>query len=235
MARDLSPHWKGQQLAAKRPWLHVPIWAVSAVTALLLFGFFAVLRYLLTGGAEAAASDVLALNPPQQITIARKVFAPPPPPPPPTQAQASQLDRIRTALAPEIRAGEVSVPEPGPDWVTINVGNLVLFRSGQADVIDRFKPIADKLRSVLANEAGQVKVIGHTDNQPLSTTNRFKSNYDLSVARATNVTAILKQGSSDPSRFKVEGKGPDQPIADNKTDAGRAQNRRVEILVQRKD
>lgn len=234
-ARDLSPHWKGQQLAAKRAWLYVPIWAVSAGMALLLFGLFVVLRYLLTGGAEAAASNVLALNPPQQITIARKSFAPPPPPPAPTPTQVSQIARIRTALAPEINAGEVSVPEPGPDWVTINVGNLVLFRSGQADVIEKFKPIAEKLRFVLDRETGQVKVIGHTDNQALSATNRFKSNYDLSVARATNVTAILKNGISDPTRFKVEGKGPDQPIADNKTDAGRAQNRRVEILVQRKD
>ena len=234
-ARDLSPHWKGQQLARKRPWLNMPIWAVSGVTALLLVILFGVLRYLLTGGAEAAASEVLALDPPGQIAIARKVFAPPPPPPPPTPQQASQIARIRTALAPEIASGAVSVPEPGPDWVTINIGNPVLFRSGYADVLDKFKPLADKLRTVLDRETGPVKVIGHTDNQPLSATNRFKSNYELSVARATNVAALLKSGTADPSRFTVEGKGPDQPVADNKTDAGRSMNRRVGVLIRRKD
>lgn len=234
-ARELSPHWRGQQLVRKRPWLSVPIWAVSGVVSLLLVVLFIVLRYLLTGGAEAAASNVIALDPPRQIGIARKNFAPPPPPPAPTPTQASQLTRIRTTLAPEIAAGAVSVPEPGPDWVTINIGNLVLFRSGYADVLDKFKPLADKLRRVIESETGPVKVIGHTDNQPLSATNKFKSNYDLSVARATNVAALLKNGSADPARFAVEGKGPDQPIADNKTEAGRGINRRVEILIRRKD
>jgi type VI secretion system protein ImpK len=236
VARDLSPRWKGQSLATRKSRLRVPVWAVTALAALAMFGLYVVLRYLLTGGAEAASAATLGLNPDGPITIARKVFTPPPPPPAPTQAQVTQFQRIRSALLPEIQDGSVSVPEPtNPNWIVINVGNLLLFNSGQAVVLDKFKPLADRLRAMLERETGTVGVIGHTDNEPLSPTNPFKSNFELSVARAKNVAAILSQGSSNPARFHVEGKGADAPIADNKTEAGRRQNRRVEILVQRTD
>jgi type VI secretion system protein ImpK len=235
-ARDLSPHWQGQALAARKSGLHVPVWSVSAVLALSLVGLFLVLRYLLSGGAEAASAATLALVPHTPIEIARKVYAPPPPPPPPTPAQLTQLQRIRAALAPEIKAGTISVPDPtGPSWIVINVGSLLLFRSGEATVIPKFNPLADRIRAMLEHETGTIKIIGHTDNTKLNPASAFKSNFDLSVVRAHNVGAILQNGFSKPDRFQLSGKGADEPIADNKTEEGRQQNRRVEILVQRTD
>ncbi|MCW6506725.1 type IVB secretion system protein IcmH/DotU [Lichenifustis flavocetrariae] len=236
VARDLSPRWKGQALAARKTGVQVPVWAVGSVALLLCFVLFAILRYLLSGGAEAASAATLALNPATPITLARKTFVPPPPPPVPTVTQLTQLQRIRAALAPEIKAGTISVPDPtGPNWIVINVGSLLLFKPGQAAVISQFMPLADRIRTMLEQEIGTIGVIGHTDNTALGPTDAFKSNYDLSVARAKNVVAILKDGFPIPSRFKLEGKGADMPIADNKTEAGRRQNRRVEILVQRTD
>jgi len=190
----------------------------------------------LSGGAEAASGATLALNGGGPITITRRVYAPPPPPPKPTVAQLTQLQRIRAALAPEINAGSISVPDPtGPNWIVINVGSLLLFNSGEATVIDKFAPLADRIRAMLERETGTIGIIGHTDNTALSPANAFKSNFDLSVARAKSVAAVLRIGFSKPERFKVEGKGADEPIADNKTEVGRRQNRRVEILVQRTD
>ena len=236
MARDLSPNWKGQALAARKSGVRVPVWAVSAFASLLLFALYAVFRYLLGGGAEVASAAELALNPATPISIVRKAPTPPPPPPAPTPAQLTQLQRIRAALAPEIKQGTISVPDPtGPNWIVINVGSLLLFKSGQATVIDQFAPLADRIRTMLERETGTIGLIGHTDNTALGATDTFKSNFDLSVARAKNVAAILQQGFTGPQRFKVQGKGPDMPIADNKTEAGRRQNRRVEILVQRTD
>ncbi len=236
VARDLSPRWKGQALALRASRFKVPVWAVSALAAVLLFGLYLVLRYLLSGGAEAASAATLDLNSRTPISIARKVYAPPAPPPAPTPTQLTQLQRIRAALAPEITAGTVSVPDPtGPNWIVINVGNLLLFNSGEAVIIDKFRPLADRIRTMLERETGTIGVIGHTDNTPLTPTNPFKSNLELSVARATNAVAILKAGFPQPERFRIEGKGADQPIADNKTETGRRQNRRVEILVQRTD
>ncbi len=236
VARDLSPRWKGQALAARQAGRRVPTWAVGSIVALLLVGMYIVLRSLLGGGADAASADTLALNPTTPITISRKVYAPPAPTPAPTPAQLTQLERIRAALSPEIAAGTISVPNPtSTKWIVINVGSLLLFKPGQAVVIDKFAPLADRIRTMLERETGAIGVIGHTDNTPLGPTDAFKSNFDLSVARAKSVVGILQASFSDPNRFKLEGKGSDEPIADNKTEAGRRQNRRVEILVERTD
>lgn len=236
VARDLSPNWKGQALSARRSRLRVPTWVAASVAGVLLFGLYVVLRYLLSGGAEAAAGDMLALNPRTPITIARKAPAPPPPPPKATPRQITQLERIRTALAPEITAGSITVPNPtGPYWIVINVGDALLFNSGQATLIPKFASLADRIRAMLEHETGVIGIVGHTDSTALSPASPFKSNFDLSMARAKNVADMLRFGFSRPASFRVDGKGPDEPIADNKTDAGRRQNRRVEILVQRTD
>ena len=236
VARDLSPRWKGQALAARRAGRRVPVWAVGSVVALLLVGLYIVLRSLLSGGAEAASAATLALNPATPITIARRVYAPPPPAPAPTPTQLTQLQRIRAALAPEISAGTISVPNPtSTKWIVINVGSLLLFKPGQAAVIDKFAPLADRIRTMLERETGAIGIIGHTDSTPLGPTDAFKSNFDLSVARAKTVVGILQASFPNPDRFKMEGKGSDEPIADNKTEVGRRQNRRVEVLVERTD
>ncbi len=236
VARDLSPNWKGQALAARGVGRHVPVWAVGSLVALLLVGMFIVLRSLLSGGAEAASAATLALNSTTPIGIARKVYTPPPPPPAPTPTQLTQLQRIRAALAPEIGAGTISVPDPtSTKWIVINVGSLLLFKPGQATVIDKFAPLANRIRTMLERETGAIGVIGHTDSTPLGPTDAFKSNFDLSVARAKTVGGFLKTTFPNPDRFRLEGKGSDEPIADNKTEAGRRQNRRVEILVERTD
>jgi type VI secretion system protein ImpK len=59
----------------------------------------------------------------------------------------------------------------------------------------------------------------------------FKSNLDLSVARATAVEKMIAAAIGDSSRLSVEGRGDDEPIADNATPEGRAQNRRVELML----
>jgi type VI secretion system protein ImpK len=238
IATDLSPRWQGQSLSLRKSAVRVPVWASAAFLALLLVGLFLVLRYLLGGGSEASAETMLALHPRTPVTLTRVVYSPPPPPPPPTITQLTQLQRIRKALAPEIAAGSVSVPDPtGPYWIVINVGDKLLFASGQATVIDEFKPLAVRMVEMLEKETGTIKIVGHTDNQPLAPSNPFKSNFDLSVARAKNVANELK-GVSRPERFVVEGKGADEPVdpaRDDKTPEDQRKNRRVEVLVQRTD
>jgi len=236
VTRDLSPHWEGQALAARKLRFDVPVWAVAGTIGALLFALFVILRYLLSGGAEIAADSNLSLLSRAPISITRAVLAPPPPPAPPTPTQLTQLQRIRSTLAPEITAGTIAVPDPtGPYWIVIDVGDRLLFASGEATVLASFRPIAARMTAMLEKEFGTIKIVGHTDNQPLGRLSPFKSNIDLSVARATNVANLLKVGLSRPERFKIEGKGSDEPIANNATETGRAKNRRVEVLVQRTD
>ncbi|MDR3376230.1 MAG: OmpA family protein, partial [Ancalomicrobiaceae bacterium] len=107
------------------------------------------------------------------------------------------------------------------------------FDSGKADVKPEFKAIAVRISQMLEKEAGPIQVIGHTDNTPVSKTNRFKNNFDLSVARAQNAAVVLKAGLSDPARIKTEGRGEEDPVVLNDSDAHKAKNRRVELWIDR--
>ena len=101
-------------------------------------------------------------------------------------------------------------------------------------MLDAFKPVAARVAATLDKEPKRIKIVGHTDNSPISTV-RFPSNFELSVERAKAVAAVLKLGLTDPGRVDIEGKGPDIPIASNATPEGRAKNRRVEIFIERSE
>jgi type VI secretion system protein ImpK len=233
-AADLSPHWRGQELANRRQRARVPVWMVAAVAAALLTGVYFTLRMLLSSGAENAAEVSLALHPADPIELKRRIIAPPPPPPPPPPPdRITQLQRIRNALAQEKLACVMTADQTG-SFIVIRVCDLVLFESGRATVLDAFKPVAARVAATLDKEPKHIKIVGHTDNTPINTV-RFSSNFELSVERAKAVAAVLKQGLTDPGRIDIEGKGSDAPIASNATPEGRAKNRRVEIFIERSE
>ncbi|VTZ48167.1 Type VI secretion system protein TssL [Methylocella tundrae] len=232
--RELSPHWRGQDLPRQVLRTRVPFWTVGVVAALALFALFITLRALLTGGADLAAADLNALNGRGELKLVRHMFAPPPKPPAPPPGRLTQLQRIRLALAPEIAAKKVDATQTDTK-IRIIVGDLVLFASGQASVKPQFQPIAKRIAETLEKEPGAITIVGHTDNVKLQPTSPFASNWALSMARAKAVAAVLKPGLSDVSRIEVDGKADEQPIASNATPQGRAQNRRVEIMLARSD
>jgi type VI secretion system protein ImpK len=231
--RDLSPRWQGQALASHLSKVRVPLWAVAAVLALLLFVLFLVLRYLLGGGTDASVQAMSLLHPDTPMTIARRVIAPPPPPPPPPVDRETQLQRIRRKLAPEISAGKVSA-EQNATHIFVRVGDVVMFPVGQATVLDEFKPIAVRIAQTLEPEPGGIKIIGHSDSTPINTV-RFPSNYHLSVERAKAGGVLFKPLLTKPDRIETDGKGATAPIASNETPQGRARNRRVEFVIPRED
>jgi len=229
---DLSPHWRGLQLANRRQRVRVPVWMVAATVAALLMGAYFTLRTLLSGYSENAAQVALALHPGDAIELKRQAPAPPPPPPPPPD-RITQLQRIRNALAVEKLACAMTADQTG-SFIIIRVCDLVLFDPGQATVLDAFKPVAARVAATLDKEPKHIKIVGHTDNTPIRTA-RFPSNFELSVERAKAVAAVLKPGLVDPNRVDVDGKGADAPIASNTTPEGRARNRRVEIFIERSE
>ena len=232
--QDLSPRWRGQALASRLNKIEVPVWAVAAVAGVLLFALFVVLRFLLGGGSEATAEALSTLHPNTKLALERRVFAPPPPPPPPPPPdRITQLQRIRARLAPEIAAGKLTA-EQNATQIFVRVGDVVLFDSGQATVLDSFKPIIPRIAAALDPEPGGIKVVGHTDSTPLKTI-RFPSNWHLSVERAKTVGGLLKQSLKNADRIETDGKGAEAPIAANDNQQGRARNRRVEITIPRAD
>lgn len=117
----------------------------------------------------------------------------------------------------------------------ITISDKALFPSGEAEV----KPDARLLAKAISNLLEQfpdyeVIVSGHTDNVPISTS-KFPSNWDLSSARALNFMKILILNEKlDPKKFSAIGYGEYHPVASNDSNAGKAQNRRVEVSIIRK-
>ncbi len=227
---DISPRWRGMSMLMRDLGARIPIWAIASVAALGLVGIYLLLRFLLSNDGDGLASRLVALHPGDQITIERAAFTPYVAP----VHDNTQLDRIRGVLAPEIAAGGLAVEAVG-EQIVVRVSNLILFASGKADVKPEFAPVARRIAEALEPEPGPIHVIGHTDNVKPRASSAFKSNFDLSVARAKSVETVIKDGLTDPTRIIVEGRGEDEPIADNKTVEGKALNRRVEIMIPREE
>ena len=153
---------------------------------------------------------------------------------PPVFEAPGQLERIRAALAPEIEAGDLTVEMRG-NFIAVTANNLVLFDSGRADLREDFLPVARRIAEVLETEPGAIRIVGHTDNVPMSGRGRFRNNQELSVARAEAVAGVIRPALSEAERVEVIGAGEDDPVADNATAEGRAQNRRVEVLIRREE
>ena len=122
-----------------------------------------------------------------------------------------------------------SIEERG---LVVSIQETLLFESGSADITARARDILEKISTVLAAAPNQIKVEGHTDNLPIHTP-QFPSNWELSVIRATNIVQILQRDGISPTLLSATGYGEYRPISSNNTDAGRAKNRRIDLIILR--
>jgi chemotaxis protein MotB len=108
----------------------------------------------------------------------------------------------------------------------------VLFPSGSADLSkDGQTALAEVARILRQFPDRQFEVAGHTDNVPIAPPSTFKNNLELSTARAVTVTDFLVDKGMNPARLSAAGYSAYQPVATNATDAGRQENRRIEIIL----
>lgn len=178
--------------------------------------------------------------PPEQIV---QPTPPPPPPPPPTPAQ-EPLVPVETAKAIQDLADQY----PGlftfdPNTGMFRFNSDITFDSGSAVVKAQAREALTKLAQILINDKvkdRRMTIIGHTDGDRvakaatianLKALNKSPDNMGLSEARAEAVASVLQSGGVDAARMATAGRGQSQPIADNKTPAGKARNRRVEIFL----
>ena len=128
---------------------------------------------------------------------------------------------------PQYPASVKPVEPPVSEVITLN-GN-VLFAYNQSDLMPEARSELDSLMAKLQNtDVVSVKVVGHTDSQGSDAYNQ-----KLSERRASSVAAYLLSQGLAPNKLTSEGRGESQPVADNDTEEGRAQNRRVELHVNR--
>ena len=136
------------------------------------------------------------------------------------------------ALQPEIKSGNVSVHQSG-DQLIINLASSMLFDSGQAQLKSSGADALKRVGTVLTDfPEKSVHVAGYTDNVAIKgpLQKKFPSNKELSDARAESAAQAMRDGGVS-SNLSAAGHGDNNPVASNNTAAGRAKNRRVEVIV----
>lgn len=133
-------------------------------------------------------------------------------------------------LESEVRAGDVEIEELR-GRLQVRALDQILFDSGSVEIKPRGRTVLAKIATQLAKVSDRrVRVEGHTDDVPIATT-RFPSNWELSVGRAATVARFLAEQGIAAPRLEASGFGEFQPIASNQEPAGRARNRRIEIVL----
>ncbi|MFY8326103.1 flagellar motor protein MotB [Pseudoalteromonas sp. ZZD1] len=141
----------------------------------------------------------------------------------------SLLTKLQSALIDEIRDGEASL-ELHQDWLIIELSSGMLFSSGSAVAHSRAKTVIGMVNDIIAPVDNYVRVRGYTDNETIRN-EIFRSNWELSVARATSILVELESLGINPARMAIEGYGQYSPFADNSTEQGRAENRKVVVAL----
>ncbi|MDD4600324.1 Motility protein B [bioreactor metagenome] len=119
------------------------------------------------------------------------------------------------------------------EGLMIRIKDTALFPSGTAELLPESRRFGAVIAKMLTPLQQQIIISGHTDNVPINT-REFPSNWDLSSKRALNfMKLLLSQENLQPQRFSAIGYGEYRPVMVNDTEEGRANNRRVEVLIQR--
>jgi chemotaxis protein MotB len=142
-----------------------------------------------------------------------------------------RLDQLKAALSKEIANGDAQVERDG-ERVVVRMLVQGSFYSGSAVLSPDYFPLLTKIGNTIAKGGGRITIEGHTDSIPVSGNDRYRSNWDLSGARAASVADFLiERGGVPRERMVVRGMADVKPLAPNDTREGRAKNRRIEVLI----
>lgn len=152
--------------------------------------------------------------------------------PQPTEEVISNLYDLSKVAVAEEKLEKFAAIELVPDKTMriILTGDL-LFPSGQADLTAEAKVSLKKLTDIMQKTPYMINVIGHTDDRPMSSA-RYPSNWELSLARASQVARFLIEETKMPAKqFSVSGHASFKPVKPNDSEDNRRANRRVEIIL----
>jgi outer membrane protein OmpA-like peptidoglycan-associated protein len=142
-------------------------------------------------------------------------------------AVGAYMDNQEKKLREDLAGTGVDVVRDG-DYIQLQMPSSITFDTGQAVIKPAFRPVLDDISSTLSQyESTIVNIDGHTDSVGTD-----ESNQRLSENRANSVRAYMVSRGVISQRILTRGYGESMPIADNSTDYGRQQNRRVEITLQ---
>lgn len=143
-------------------------------------------------------------------------------------------DNLVKDLQSEISKGEIKVTQIR-DKLSVQLVEKILFDSGKAEIKPQGKDVLGKVGQVLVTvKDKQIRIEGYTDSVPIGTALRqqFPTNWELSAQRATTVLRFLEEKAGVEGKYlSAVGYGPFRPVASNDTTEGRAENRRIEIVL----
>ena len=227
--KDMSPHWEGEDKPHKVLSIWKPLWITSATVALIMMAVFLTFSWILNRSTDRVVGQLSVLDSGQVAELFRRATPPPPPPPPPQV----QLNRVKGYLEKEISEGLVEAFQD-QQTITVRLAGSGMFGSGSDKMQAKYVASMPQVAAALNDTSGPIIIVGHSDNEPISSS-RFPSNQHLSLARAEAVMKRLASEINDQGRLTAEGVADKFPIADNGTRAGRAKNRRIEIVLVRED
>ena len=138
-------------------------------------------------------------------------------------------DQITDALNDLLNQEKIKV-SANEHWVDIELNAKLLFVSASAEPNQQAREIFTDLAAVLQPHTNAIAIAGHTDNVPINN-GKYVDNWELSSARAVSIVNLLARDGVSPERLSAVGYGEYRPIADNSSEQGRAENRRVVVRV----
>ena len=146
-------------------------------------------------------------------------------------------ENLMQEMKGEIAQGQVAITEL-KGKLTVDVLDKILFASGESEVKPEGLAVLQRVIDILKNVKDKaIRIEGHTDNVKIggALAKKYVTNWELSAARAINVTRYLQKQGIDPALLASVAYGEYKPVADNSTSEGRAKNRRIAIILQPKD
>lgn len=150
-----------------------------------------------------------------------------------SQQRQEQYDALLQKLSMEVQQGQLKVRQY-QNMLSVDVAEQIFFDSGRAVLKESGKAVLKKVGEALKSYENKIiRVVGYTDNVPIAKAiqNVYPTNWELSVARATNVVRYLQDVGVSPERMVASGRGEYAPVASNDTAEGRQKNRRIEIML----
>jgi chemotaxis protein MotB len=153
------------------------------------------------------------------------------------QEVSKTYEQLMEKMKSEIAQGQVTISEL-KGKLTVNMVDKILFDSGKAEVKPEGLVILQKVIDILKGLKDKaIRIEGHTDNVQIvgNLAKKYPTNWELSAARAINVTRFLQQQGIDPANLGAVAFGEYKPVADNGSEEGKARNRRIEITLVARD
>lgn len=218
-----------------------PLWMITySDMVTLLLTFFVLLLSMASMDpvrfTEASSSlrDAFGMH---QLPLQKEFVIPTIPSPPiskitpiPQEMTQKIYQKIKTQIDAANVSKDIEVIQKDANTIILRINENILFGPGQFKVSPKSYPLLRRVGDMIRPLPMRLRIEGHTDNRV--TNNSALNNWDLSVARSVSVLRFFKNGKLMPlDRMAAVGYGADRPVASNKTEEGRALNRRVDFLL----